>query len=89
MTAQHRQPAQHARVTGLTHIRVADLRMTVLEAEGTVQLMVAREGDAGCFTTFFNEFAGPATGAEPRQLADGTDAAVARIADADTYKSAA
>lgn len=75
MTAQHRHPAQHARVTGLTHIRVADLRMTVLEAEGTVQLMVARESDAGSFTTFFNEFCDGATAGQLRRLADAVAAA--------------
>ncbi|QCP88134.1 hypothetical protein EYE35_21195 [Cereibacter sphaeroides] len=75
MTAQHRQPAQQARVSGLTHVRVADLRVTVLEAEGTVQLVVAREGNAGCFTTFFNEFCDSATAGQLRQLADAVAAA--------------
>uniref|UniRef100_A4WTA2 Uncharacterized protein n=1 Tax=Cereibacter sphaeroides (strain ATCC 17025 / ATH 2.4.3) TaxID=349102 RepID=A4WTA2_CERS5 len=79
MTAQHRQPAQQAHVTGLTHIRVADLRMTVLEAEGTVQLVVAREGDAGCFTTFFNEFCDEATAGQLRLLADAVASAWAAL----------
>ncbi|ABN78391.1 hypothetical protein [Cereibacter sphaeroides] len=75
MTAQHRQPAQQARVSGLTHVRVAELRMTVLEAEGTVQLVVAREGDTGSFTTFFNEFCDSETAGQLRQLADAVAAA--------------
>lgn len=69
--------AAKARVTGATHVQIEDLRVTVLEVEGTVQLVWARAWN-DTFTTLFNEFASPATGPALRALADAADAALAR-----------
>lgn len=65
--------AQKAKVAGCAHFPLADMRVTVLEVEGTVQLVCAREWDQGRFNTMFNAFAAGATAGELRAIADHLD----------------
>lgn len=43
--------AQKAKVASSRHFQLADMWLTVLEVEGTVQLVCAREWDQGRFNT--------------------------------------
>lgn len=66
--------ARKAVVRRAVDFTVADLVVTVGEIEGTVQLIVSRDGWAGDYRkVLFNEFANPATAAQLRSVADHLD----------------
>jgi hypothetical protein len=68
--------AQQARVKSLAHFPLASFRVTVLEVEGTVQLVYAAEEWPGV-KTLANQFAGPETAGQLRAIADHLDAVFA------------
>jgi hypothetical protein len=78
LTAIGASGAQAAQVTRAVHVQVEDLRITVLEVEGTVQLVWARKWNAE-WKTLLNEFATTMTGPALRALADAVDEATAKL----------